>query len=216
MKNKITNTIHTQFTDKVARTWKPLLMSLIVLGSAGICQASVREEVTGVPFYARGADTPAEAYTDGETAVITFYRDPTCIPADFNLMDFYYDEIAPDCASCVAGFDIWDGGPGPRQLRLKNTGPMAIWFVNWTELLAAQADGKLTIGELASLDSLLKGTATFYTETLHPYGVANRTLITVVASGSLEDGRSFTYQITGNQTGHDEYPEGRHIKIEFK
>jgi hypothetical protein len=212
MKNKITNTIRNQFTDNVTRKWKPLLVSLIVLGSAGICPASVHQEVTGVPFYARGADTPAEAYTDGETAVITFYRDPACIPAGFNLMVFY-DENAPDCTSCVAGFEIWGDGPGPTQ---KNTGPMTTWFVKWTELLAAQEDGELTIGELADLDSLLKGTATFYTETLHPYGWAKRTLITVVASGSLEDGRSFTYQIIGNQTGHDEYPGGRHIKIEFK
>ncbi len=73
----------------------------------------------------------------------------------------------------------------------------------------------MTIGELASLPSLVKGTATFYTETLHSYGVAQQTLITIVASGSLETGPSFAYQVVGNQAGQ-EYPSIRHITIRFK
>ena len=55
----------------------------------------------------------------------------------------------------------------------------------------------------------------FYTEMLHADGAAQRTLITIVASGSLEDGTSFVYQVVGNQAGQ-EYPSIRHIKIMFK
>ncbi len=220
MKNNMTDLVQTEFIRCAKRARILLLAALIALGSAGISQAAVRQELSSLPFYARGADTPAEAYTDGETAVIAFYVDPAFSPPGFNLMNFYDPAVPEDTPFCVAGFEIWKNGPNtedlaPMQVNLKNTGPMAIWFVSLAELQAAQADGIMTIGELASLPSLVKGTATFYTETLHPYEAVKRTLITIVASGSLESGASFAYQVVGNQAGQ-EYPSIRHIKIMFK
>jgi hypothetical protein len=218
MKDKMKKIARTQFSHRAKRAPVWLLASLIALVSAGISQAAVRQELSGLPFYARGADTPAEAYTDGVTAVIAFYRPPAFIPPTFNLMAFYDFAMDPDCSSSVAGFAIFSPDTadlGPIQLNLKNTGPMAVWFVSLVELQDAQSDGIMTIDELASLPSLVKGTATFYTETLHAYGAAQRTLVTIVASGSLEDGTSFAYQIVGNQGGQ-EYPSIRRIEIMFK
>ena len=59
---------------------------------------------------------------------------------------------------------------------------------------------------------MLNGTAKSYTETLHPFGVAQQTMISIVASGFLNDGRKFTYQATGTK----EENRLNHVKIEFK
>ena len=58
----------------------------------------------------------------------------------------------------------------------------------------------------------MKGEATFYTETLHPSGAAQETMICIVASGFLADGRKFTFQATGTK----EENRLNHVKIEFK
>ena len=42
----------------------------------------------------------------GEWAAIPFYRPADCIPADFNLLDFF-DPAAFACPSYVSGFEIW-------------------------------------------------------------------------------------------------------------
>ncbi len=194
--------------------WLRLLVTLAVLGSAGTAQAAVRLEATGGPFYARiGA---GEIYHDGEWVAIAFYCPPECVPNDFNLLDFF-NPAALDCPSFVAGFGIWKNGPwagdlAPIQSRLNNTAPMPIWFVDWNELQGAIADDVLTIDELAGLSSRLVGAATFYTETLHPLGGGPQTMISIVASGLLEDGRQFAFQATGTK----EENGLNHVKIEFK
>jgi len=65
------------------------------------------------------------------------------------------------------------------------------WFVHLSEFQAAIADGELTISELASFDSLLKGTASFYNEQNHIFGLHPVSHYAMVASGTLDDGRSF-------------------------
>jgi len=216
MKDKITNQVRIQLVRCVSPAWLRLLVTLAVLGSSGVAQAAERVAQTSadLPFYARIGQ--GEIYHDGEWAAIAFYRDPDCVPADFNLLDFI-NPAALGCDSYVAGFEIWKNGPwagdsAPIQSRLNNTGSMPIWFVSWTDLQAAIADGKLTIGELAGLPSRVIGTATFYSETLHPSGMAQQTMISIVASGSLPSGGKFTYQATGTKVNN----RLNHVKIEFK
>jgi hypothetical protein len=216
MKDKISNQVRIQLVRWVNPAWLRLLVTLAVLWSSGIVQANIRLEVTGGPFYARiaGGEYP-EIYHNGEWAAIAFYRDPECVQTDFNLLEFI-NPAALDCDSFVAGFEIWKNGPGtddqaPIQSRLQNTEDMPIWFVSWTELQTAIADGVLTIGELKDLPHLI-GTATFYTETLHPLGGGPQTKITIVASGVLEDGRKFNFQATGTK----EQNRLNHVMIEFK
>jgi hypothetical protein len=195
--------------------WLRLLVALAVLGSAALTQAAVRLEVTGPPFYARFAG--GEVYTDGVWAAIPFYRNPDCIPAGFNLPDFF-DPAAFDCESYVAGFEIWQNGPWagdptPIQSRLNNIAPMPIWFVSLTELEQAMSDDVLTIGELAELESLLVGWAASFTETIHPYPGSQQCMISLVASGLLEDGREFSFRVTATEGAQ---PWFSHLKIEFK
>jgi hypothetical protein len=58
-------------------------------------------------------------------------------------------------------------------------------------MFAAAADGVLTMSELESMSSLVKGSASFYNESL----IISRKM-TYVAKGTLEDGRFFHVQAT--------------------
>jgi hypothetical protein len=184
-----------------------LILSLMVVAMPATANIRIADDLT--PFYARivggqvtGGD--GEVFHDGDWAVIPFYRPPTCIPSDFNLLDFFH---VPNAFSCgpqtMKVATIWRNGPPPidnAPIMAKGTGlgDMPVWFVSWPELEAAIADGVLTIGDLASLPSLIVGTASFYTETLRPHGAALVPGISFVARGDLEDGRSFRVQATSN------------------
>ena len=175
----------------------------LVLTTAGVVQAAERflQTSNDVPFYARFER--GLIHTDGEWAAIAFYRPPECVRTDFNLLDLFDVPAAFGCNAAepyLAGFGIFNNGPfeAPIQSRLQSVRgqTMPVWFVRWSELEAAIADGVLTIDDLAALPSLLMGEAAFYTETLHPLGAATQTMTSIDAWGYLEDGRKFTYQAT--------------------
>jgi hypothetical protein len=111
---------------------------------------------------------------DGHVAAVLFYRDPSCVPADFNLLDnqdvvgFPDNPRAFGCALTVDGFGIWTQGPPadivPRHVVTRGTGAVPIWFVAWPELEAAMADDVLTITELRALPSRRVGYASDFEE----------------------------------------------------
>jgi hypothetical protein len=223
MKDKITNQVRIQLVHWVNPAWLKLLVTIAMLGSAGMAQAAARVAQTSadLPFYARIAQ--GEIYHDGEWAAIAFYRPPGCIREDFNLLDFLDIPEVFGCNSAepyVIGFAVLKNDVpiqsrlqlNPNLQRLKPKDQMPIWFVSWTELQTAIEDDFLTIQELFDMDSLLIGTAKSYTETLHPFGFAQQTMISIVASGILEDGRKFSYQATGTKEDN----RLNHVKIEFK
>jgi hypothetical protein len=183
------------------RTTIAVVAALIVTLALGLAPASanVRIDDDVVPFYARiGA---GEVYHDGAWAAIPFYRPPACIPADFNLLDFFDVPRVFGCGpQTVHTSTIWRNGPGidaaPIMAKSRGLGAVPVWFVSVPQLQAAMADGELTIGELAAIPSLLVGTASLYTETLQPTQGAQVPLIVFVAQGALEDGRSFQAQAT--------------------
>ena len=160
----------------------------------------------GPPFYARIEGTPPHVLIVDEWAVVYFYRDPACIPADFNLLVFFDPPAAFGCAASVFGHALWQGEVflgAPKMVQTHGGGAVEFWFVPVDAMLAAIGDGVLTIGELAGLDGLLQGTATRFHEVLHPSplppflgggGHPNPKLI-VNAQGTLEDGRSFQFQL---------------------
>lgn len=144
----------------------------------------------GIPAYARMG--PAILHDD-EWAVVPFYRLPSCVPADFNLLRSLDPPRAFRCPLVVQGHEVWERGPGqdpaPKQVVTKAQG-VPIWFASWPEVEAAASDGVLTIGELSSLDSLVFGTADVYQEVLRP-----GTFIAINARGTLSDGRSFRLHV---------------------
>jgi hypothetical protein len=118
-------------------------------------------------------------------------------------MDFFDFINAWGCAPTTSGFEIWKNGPGidtaPLQQELFGQGAVPVWFVDTQELMAAIVDDVLTIGELESLASLKIGTASFYHETLHPWGGSVRNHLVFNAHGLLADETAFNVQTYRNE-----------------
>lgn len=178
----------------------PVLILLLVMAPAVL--AAVRIDSDGqVPFYARTAR--GDSIDDGETAVIIFYRPPSCIPAQFNLLDFFDfpGAAGPGAFGCnpptTDSIEFWRNGPdvdfAPVSAKLRGLGAVPMWFVSLAEIEAARADDVLTIGELEALPSLRKGSASYYREILRPSGSPSQRPngIRVTARGELEDGSDF-------------------------
>lgn len=165
----------------------------------------VRIEANGeVPFYARFGEN--ETFSDGEWTVIVFYRSPDCIPADFNLNQFFHfpGDSGPGAFACTppttTSVEYWANGPqtdpAPLKAEMTGLGAVPVWFFAQAEIEAAMADGVVTIGELAELPSRQIGTAATYTELLHPSQSNAQSLIQFTAEGTLEDGRTFMVDVS--------------------
>src|SRR5262245_5942507 len=132
---------------------------------------------------------PTGTLHNGEWVVVPFWRLPESIPLDFNLLDTF-DSRAVDLPLLVEGLARFRDNL-PMSWEARGLGSVPFWFVHLSEFQAAIADGELTISELASFDSLLKGTASFYNEQNHIFGLHPVSHYAMVASGTLDDGRSF-------------------------
>ena len=183
----------------------------VLMVDAPGASANVRIERGGdVPFYARFQR--GYIYHTDDWAVFVFYRPPTCVRSDFNLLDFFDIPAAFGCTPpTTAGFEIWEHGldltSWPRLAETEGLGAVPVWFINWTALQAAIDDDVLTIGELESLNPLV-GSASSYHETLNLLPQKLKLIaIAFNAKGTLEDGRSFQLTATGN----DRFTETRII-----
>lgn len=173
--------------------------------SSAESKESVRMEANGeVPFYARFGES--ETFSDGEWTVIVFYRPPGCIPADFNLNQFFHfpAEGSPGAFACAppttTSVEYWANGPdtdpAPLIAEMTGRGAVPVWFIAKTDVQQAMEDGMVTIGELDALPSQLAGEAATYTELLHPSQTNARALIQFTAEGTLEDGRAFIVNVS--------------------
>jgi hypothetical protein len=164
-------------------------------------------EDPGPPFYARIEPAPPHVFNDGDLAAIVFYRDPACVPVEFNLLFFFDPPAAFGCPLTVQGASLWHGEPligAPKIATISGTGAVPVWFVPVDAVNQATQDGVLTIDELAGLDGRLVGQADQFNETLHPHplppelgggGHPNPKLVQD-AHGWLEDGRRFSLHVT--------------------
>ena len=172
----------------------------------------------GIPAYARIerlGDGHVLVHNDGHWAAITFYRDPSCVPPDFDLLGFFDAPRSFGCALTVEGFEIWRHGPwagdaGPIQTVSFGLGEVPIWFVETAELQDKVADDLLTLGELEACATLRKGVASSFKETLHPYPVAQQSKLQIVARGGLPGGGTFFFQMEGTRN------QVKHVVISFK
>ena len=191
------------------------------------------------PFYARlsgyefiGSEN---VFRTDEWAAIVFYRQPYCVPGDFNLLsffDFSLLAIPPHlrCPLTVEGFEIWRELPGPGIAPMQavswGLGAVPVWFVEWSEMQGLLADRIVTVTELESAATLRKGLADFYHETLHPPAVGPLTdaarvgFINIEASGELENGTSFQFHATVSGLDYQDccFPDGQRqqVRIEFQ
>lgn len=165
----------------------------------------------GGPFYSELA-SDFVFHTDREAAVV-FWRQPDCVPADFNLLDFL--DLTPAfpggpprpflCTFTVHGVDTWHDpatDPFPFQEEVRGSGAVPVWLVSWPELEAAIGDGVLTIAELGSLPSLRVGQASFYQESIRNSNQGNRHAgSTTNARGLLTDGSAFRLHVSEKLQG---------------
>ncbi len=172
----------------------------------------VPEQSPSGPFYAR--IERGLVLQTGEWVAIAFYRDPACVPASFNLFNFFDFANIPAvffCPLTVHGFEVWSDpatDAGPRQSKLQGNGAVPVWFVSVEDYQAALPG--LTMTELLSMPSLMQGVATDFEETLHPLGIAQQSMLQIVATGDLPDGRTFQF-VAVEAAG-----ELRHVRIEFR
>lgn len=144
-----------------------------------------------VPFYALILRPVFPGAKPTPWAGVTFYRPPSCIPADFNLVDVL---DIPGAFSClpqtVTALTIRKDPslPNPFQALLHGLGAVPFWLVTSADMEAALADGVLTLPDQEAVPSLVKGRSTVYNEMIQFRSLRQRTL---VASGQLDDGRSF-------------------------
>ena len=192
-----------------------LVVLLVAAGMLTIPSASAKfydEDGEQLPFYARIEHN--EIFHDDDWAVIVFYRSPDCIPDGFNLLD-QFDFGAFGCASTVEGFALKDDdieGQVPTQVKLYGLGAVPVWFVEWGEFQDAIVGG-LTIVELEGLDSLRKGTASTYNETIHPFQSNKNGMIQFAGNGTLDgSGQPFVVQALFNFTSGGL----KTIQIQFK
>ena len=144
----------------------------------GLVAMQTPAEHPGIPLYARlgypeGFPEGQIIETDGRVVVV-FYREVSCIPDDFNLLDFFHFP-GPDgpgawgCPGYHTGtlYTEPDAPPTafPRIVDLEGTA-VPIWLVDADELEEAVADGWLDMSELEALDRVER-TAGSYDEHIH-------------------------------------------------
>lgn len=164
-------------------------------------------EDPGLPFYARVELLPPFIFNDGDWAAIVFYRDPGCVPADFNLISVFDFARAFSCPATVHGDSLWHGNVfngAPKIVHISGDGAVPVWFVPWEAVKdEARPDGILTRADLEQVQGRLVGYANTYVEELQPHadpnigggGHPNPKMI-VHAHGRLEDGRNFMLHIS--------------------
>jgi hypothetical protein len=130
---------------------------------------------------------------DGEWAVIPFYRTPD-LPADFDLLNDS-DPNVFDKQLHIKGWVEFTDDFQPFRWIAQGTGAVPVVFVKWSELKDAMADGKLYVGELAAMGSIRYGTASYYVEENHIYGIHPVSHLAVVARGTLVGGGTFDVRV---------------------
>ena len=181
-------------------------------------------EYQAPPIYAQisyRAGIGWEIYHDSEWAAIPFYRDPACVPPDFNLLDAFDAPRAFDCPVTVQGFEIFEKPFPPNNVQppIKavywGLGDVPIYFVKWPKLQEAVADYRLTMDELKALlksGDAVVGSARYYWVELHPSGGTVEPFIEISAYGLFQDHRQFRFYVTGG----DQTALIKEIRFDFK
>ena len=192
----------------------PALVTQHFVHAGGNVVRTIPDEIDPAIYTAALQRGPAGPFFlhNGVWVGIPFLRDPDCIPHDFNLFDLI-DPGATDCPLTIRGFAVFADQDAviPAHSQFFGLGAVPVWFVSREELEAT--GDSVTITQLASMQSLQIGTATFYHESDrlivpnalrhgNPFGGH----IVLKAVGTMEDGGSFQFLVS----------EGSHVSIRFR
>lgn len=199
----------------------PRLMSTLLAVAAGLliaCSAmaqplphlalarvNVPVEGPGLPYYARLSRSGDSWVMPRNEAwsVLVFYRDPQCIPDNFDLTQGVHFP-GPDglgaigCRPLFEGFDLrfstLDPMMPPDYSYMRNgTLDLPIWFIDTAELDALLERGFVYLPEIAALPSRVSGRAWQFEEQIQPLGANPEPSVRISASGRLDDGGRFSF-----------------------
>jgi hypothetical protein len=187
-----------------------LVAALLAATITPLAQANDRLEFPadfpGIPAYAR-LEPVENGFHDGVWAAIPFYREPSQIRTDFNLMSFMDRWAALDATLLIEGFVIRDlpAPSPPKKFFAQGLPGMPVWFVRWDELSEAMFDDyHLTIVDILAMESLVMGWADFYHEEIKSGGRDNPSSHRIITCGVLEDGRDFWAHFVHGNAGTTE------------
>ncbi len=185
------------------------------IGSEGLTRKDIPAEDPGPPFYARVTSILDQFFHEDGWLAVPIYRDPSCVPADFNLLRLF-DFPGPGgpgafaCPLLMHGFLLTepDAPPArfPRQVELTGDA-VPFRFVPWSEFENEAQDGVVTFADLEAMDPI-PGTAHWYHETLKPREEDH--VIVIDAEGTLDDGRTFRFHVTHIQD------RTRSVRVSFR
>jgi hypothetical protein len=164
-----------------------------------IVQSFPSQENPGPPLYASGLSLGLTGFgatrTDGEWVAITFVREPTCVPDDYNLLSGPDIPGAFACPLTIEG-RVWLrdlSSSNPVKAQHRGLGEVPVYFVQLSEFETAVMDAELTIVELNGLPSLLIGDASFHRDVIQFPQNGRPGMHSIVSRGELQDGRSFRH-----------------------
>jgi hypothetical protein len=188
--------------QRILRLAPSMVGAFVCLGLAQLASSADRvvfpDEQPVIPAYARFETVSDLGFTDRVWFVIPFYRDPACVPRDFNLLDFLDSPRAWECDDLIPpyieGFAIRSQPlpAPPEHFFASGLDGMPVWFVAFDELqdVATKNRGTITIKDLKKMGSLRTGVADFYVEEIQT-GVNPVSSHRIVTRGKLLDGTSF-------------------------
>ncbi len=193
----------------------------------GLCAGAFAAERAAVPpdpyapVWVRPLDDPT-----ANVVVWIFYRAPENVPVAFNLIDFFdwsdrNGNGIPDPFDfplLMQGLEIYRDGL-PYKASLRQIDEVPVWFTSFDETIEVlKTTGTITIEQLRQMTSLAKGSATFYHEELHPEPFRDVPKWDYQATGSLEDGTTFSVHVAGNDHYHTSvlYRENSLFRVVFK
>jgi len=179
----------------------PLGFDEDLLLSQGFERVTFPDPDPGIPAYARVGTMVNQFYHADGWLAIPFFRDPDCVPDDFNMLELFDfpDEDGPGAFACPlqhAGHYLVEAGAEPGtfpRLYVSSGDAVPFWFVRWSDFQDAMADGRVTLPDVRAM-SPRKGTATHFRETVQPR--LEEHLVVTDASGFLEGGAPFEFHVT--------------------
>jgi hypothetical protein len=153
-------------------------------------------EDPGIPTYARMGPVLNQFLVAGDKLVIPFYRNPECIPANFNLLHYYDPPQAFGCELKVAGMFVIEkeaeAGQFPIMVHTSGT-EVPFWIVDWSDLQAVMAGGSVTVGDLQAMQPM-KVLASRFEEFLNPR--MNEHQVVIEAEGVVQgSGQAFSFSL---------------------
>ena len=168
----------------------------VAMLAAGNKTVKVPEEDPGAPLYLRMTMLLNQVFRVDGHVVIPFYRNPSCVRPDFNLLELFDVPAAFGCGlTCTAQYVIESDAPLGTfpiivQTRSNN---MPIWIITETAFDAAAADNMITINELQAANPI-KATATHFEEMLKPRFENHH--VVIHASGTIDEtGDPFSFHV---------------------